>query len=149
MPTPQRLFHLWTRRQATTRPARILIPTAVPTTEVIFLVLRRMRAPLIVVIATFSFCTVGMMLMPGVDPQGNPYRLNIFDAFYQMTITLTTVGFTEAPYPFSYPQRMWMSLSIFLLVISWAYEMWRNKFGNQDMPGVDTNTPTLHARWHF
>ena len=92
-----------------------------PTTEVIFLVLRRMRAPLIVVIATFSFCTVGMMLMPGVDPQGNPYRLNIFDAFYQMTITLTTVGFTEAPYPFSYPQRMWMSLSIFLLVISWAY----------------------------
>lgn len=30
-----------------------------------------------------------------------------------------------------------------------GYELWRNKFGNQDMPGVDTNTPTLHARWHF
>ena len=59
--------------------------------------------------------------MPGVDPQGNPYRLNIFDAFYQMTITLTTVGYTEAPYPFSYPQRMWLTMSIFLLVISWAY----------------------------
>jgi len=83
--------------------------------------MRRMRAPLIVVITTFSFCTAGMMLIPGVDPQGNPYRLSIFDAFYQMTITLTTVGFTEAPYPFSYPQRMWMAMSIFLLVISWAY----------------------------
>jgi Trk K+ transport system NAD-binding subunit len=69
----------------------------------------------------FSFCTAGMMLMPGVDPEGNPHRHNVFDAFYQMAITLTTVGFTEAPYPFSYPQRMWMSLSIFLLVISWAY----------------------------
>jgi hypothetical protein len=62
-----------------------------------------------------------MMLMPGVDPDGNPHRLNIFDAFYQMTITLTTVGYTEAPHPFSYPQRMWLTMSIYLLVISWAY----------------------------
>ncbi len=97
------------------------IPNTVPTTEAVFLIMRRMRMPLIVVITTFSFCTAGMMLMPGLDADGNPYRLNIFDAFYQMTITLTTVGFTEAPYPFSYPQRMWMTLSIFLLVISWAY----------------------------
>jgi len=121
MPNPPNLFHLWTRRRVAPRRAPIDIPASVPTTEVIFLIMRRMRAPLIVVITTFSFCTAGMMFMPGVDPQGNPHRLNIFDAFYQMTITLTTVGFTEAPYPFSYPQRMWMSLSIFLLVISWAY----------------------------
>ena len=97
------------------------IPITAPTTEVIFLIMRRMRLPFIVVIGMFSFCTTGMMFMPGLDPDGNPYRLNVFDAFYQMAITLTTVGFTEAPYPFSYPQRMWMSLSIFLLVISWAY----------------------------
>ena len=116
-------LHLWTRRRPAARPAASAIPTTVPTTEVIFLIMRRMRAPLIVVITTFSFCTAGMMLMPGVDPQGNPYRLNLFDAFYQMTITLTTVGFTEAPHAFSYPQPMWMSLSIFLLVISWAYSI--------------------------
>ena len=97
------------------------IPVTAPTTEVIFLIMRRMRLPVIVVITMFSFCTTGMMFMPGLDPEGNPHRLNVFDAFYQMAITLTTVGFTEAPYPFSYPQRMWMSLSIFLLVISWAY----------------------------
>jgi len=97
------------------------IPITAPTTEVIFLIMRRMRLPFIVVITMFSFCTTGMMFMPGLDPDGNPHRLNVFDAFYQMAITLTTVGFTEAPYPFSYPQRMWMSLSIFLLVISWAY----------------------------
>ena len=123
MPIPQRTFHLWTRRRITERQAPIDIPTTVPTAEAVFLILRRMRAPLIVVITTFSFCTAGMMLMPGVDPEGNPYRLNVFDAFYQMTITLTTVGFTEAPYPFSYPQRMWMTLSIILLVISWAYSI--------------------------
>jgi Trk K+ transport system NAD-binding subunit len=123
MPSPERTLHLWTRRRVAARQRPIDIPTTVPTTEAVFLLLRRMRAPLIVVITTFSFCTAGMMLMPGVDPQGNPYRLNIFDAFYQMTITLTTVGFTEAPYPFSYPQRMWMTLSIFLLVISWAYSI--------------------------
>ena len=123
MPNPQRTFHLWTRRRVAARRGPIDIPTTVPTTEAVFLILRRMRAPLIVVLTTFSFCTAGMMFMPGLDPEGNPHRLNVFDAFYQMTITLTTVGFTEAPYPFSYPQRMWMTLSIFLLVISWAYSI--------------------------
>lgn len=120
MPKPQHLLNLWTRRRATRR-TPVDIPNTVPSTEAIFLIMRRMRMPLIVVVTTFSFCTAGMMLMPGVDGDGNPYRLNIFDAFYQMTITLTTVGFTEAPYAFSYPQRMWMTMSIFLLVISWAY----------------------------
>lgn len=120
MTNPLNLVHLWARRRGVRR-APVDIPTTVPTTEVIFLLMRRMRGPLIVVITTFSFCTAGMLFMPGVDPHGNPHRLNVFDAFYQMTITLTTVGFTEAPYPFSYPQRMWMAMSIFLLVISWAY----------------------------
>lgn len=120
MSSPLNLVHLWTRRRGVRRKP-VDIPTAAPTNDAIFLLLRKMRAPLIVVIVVFSFCTAGMMFMPGVDPQGHPHRLNLFDAFYQMTITLTTVGFTEAPYPFSYPQRMWMTMSIFLLVISWAY----------------------------
>ncbi|WP_313674596.1 NAD-binding protein [Mycolicibacterium sp.] len=121
MTKPLNLVHLWTRRRVAGRARPVHIPESVPTTEVIFLIMRRMRMPLIVVVTMFSFCTAGMMLMPGVDPQGNPHRMNIFDAFYQMTITLTTVGFTEAPYPFSYPQRIWMTLSIFMLVIGWAY----------------------------
>ena len=121
MPNPPRPFHLWSRRRVTPSRTAVEIPSTVPKAEAIFLIMRRMRIPLIVVITTFSFCTAGMMFMPGIDPEGNPHRLTIFDAFYQMTITLTTVGFTEAPYPFSYPQRMWMTMSIFLLVISWAY----------------------------
>ncbi len=121
MPRPSHFLRLWPRRRVAARRSQIRIPASVPTTEVIFLIMRRMRMPLLFVITTFSFCTAGMMLMPGFDSEGNPYRLNIFDAFYQMTITLTTVGYTEAPYPFSYPQRMWLTMSIFLLVISWAY----------------------------
>ncbi len=121
MPNLQSPSPLWIRRRSSGRRVLVDIPTTVPANDVLFLIMRRMRLPLIVVIAMFSFCTTGMMFMPGVDPEGNPHRHNVFDAFYQMTITLTTVGFTEAPYAFSYPQRMWMSLSIFLLVISWAY----------------------------
>ena len=113
MPNPQQPFQLWTRRRARARSTAVRIPADAPTTEVIFLVMRRMRVPLIVVVTTFSFCTAGMLFMPGTDADGNPYRLNIFDAFYQMTITLTTVGYTEAPYPFSYPQRMWLAMSGF------------------------------------
>ncbi len=121
MSSPQQPLQFWTRRRAAARRTVVHIPTDVPTVEVIFLIIRRMRLPLIMVIITFSFCAAGMLFMPGFDSDGNPHRLNIFDAFYQMTITLTTVGYTEAPYPFSYPQRMWLSMSIFLLVINWAY----------------------------
>ncbi|MEB3030242.1 NAD-binding protein [[Mycobacterium] nativiensis] len=121
MPNPLQLFAFWTRRSIKPRPRPIRVPTTDQTTEVIFLFMRRMRAPFIVVIANFSICTTGLMLMPGVDAQGNPYRLTVFDAFYQMTITLTTVGYSEVPHAFSYPQRMWLSLSIYLVVISWAF----------------------------
>lgn len=120
MPNPLHLLSFWTPRRANRRRKTIAIPTTVPT-DVIFLVMRRMRAPFIVVVTTFSICTAGMMAMPGTDVSGNPYRLTIFDAFYQMTITLTTVGYSEIPHAFSYPQRMWLSMSIYLLVISWAY----------------------------
>ncbi|MEB3019451.1 NAD-binding protein [[Mycobacterium] crassicus] len=121
MPNPLQLFAFWTRRSTKPRPKPIRVPTTDQTTEVIFLFMRRMRAPFIVVIANFSICTTGLMLMPGADAQGNPYRLTPFDAFYQMTITLTTVGYSEVPHAFSYPQRMWLSMSIYLVVISWAF----------------------------
>lgn len=34
----------------------------------------------------------------------------------------------------------------------WAgvgYEHWRNKFGNADGPGIDTDAPTFNLEWHF
>ncbi|GHC17203.1 hypothetical protein [Aidingimonas halophila] len=30
-----------------------------------------------------------------------------------------------------------------------GYEMWRNKFGNADGPGIDTDAATFNLEWHF
>ena len=47
--------------------------------------------------------------------------MGFFDAFYVMSYTATTIGFGEIPYPFTYNQRMWVTISIYLTVIGWAY----------------------------
>jgi len=87
----------------------------------IFLVLRRMRTPLIVLILIFAISVVGLTLMPGTDAANQPHRLSFFDAFYFMSYTATTIGYGEIPYPFSAAQRMWVTFSIYLAVIGWAY----------------------------
>lgn len=115
------LLNLRTRRVRRAARKAVPIPTGLPATDAVFLLLRRMRTPFIVLIVTFSVATTGMTFMPGRDTAGHTYYLTPFDAFYQMTMTVTTVGFTEAPYSFTYPQRMWMTVSIFMLVVSWAY----------------------------
>ena len=87
----------------------------------IFLVLRRMRAPLIVLIVIFAVSVLGLTLIPGQDAEGRPFRMGFFDAFYVMSYTASTIGFGEIPYPFTYNQRMWLTISIYLTVIGWAY----------------------------
>lgn len=96
------LLHLLNLRHRHVRRARrrpVPIPTGLPATDAVFLLLRRMRMPFIVLITTFSIATLGMTLVPGKDVNGNTYHLTPFDAFYQMTMTVTTVGFTEPRMP--------------------------------------------------
>src|SRR5690625_6457939 len=116
MPNPVHLLAFWGRRRRP-RLMPVRVPTAVGTTDVIFLLMRRMRAPLIVLIANFSFCTGGLMLMPGVDADGNPYRLTVFEAFYKMMVNVTTVGFIVIPLAFSYTLLMLLSKSFYLVDI--------------------------------
>jgi Trk K+ transport system NAD-binding subunit len=92
-------------------------------TDIQLMILRRMRVPLVVVIVAYTIAVFGLALMPGVDPEGRPWRLSLFDAFYVMSYTATTIGFGEVPYPYSYAQRLWMTFSIYLTVISWAYAL--------------------------
>ena len=47
--------------------------------------------------------------------------MGFFDAFYFMSYTATTIGFGELPYAFTYGQRMWVVVSIYLTVVGWAY----------------------------
>ena len=76
------------------------MPSVVP------MILRRMRVPLVVLIVAYSIATVGFTLIPGVDDQGNPWRMSFFEAFYVVSYTGSTIGFGEVPYDFSAGQRM-------------------------------------------
>ena len=123
------LLTFWSRRlqqeeqQRRARRARALAAaeSAGRASETVFLVLRRMRAPLIVLIAIFSVSVLGLTLIPGADGEGRPVPMGFFDAIYVMSYTATTIGFGEIPYPFTYNQRMWVTISIYLTVIGWAY----------------------------
>jgi Trk K+ transport system NAD-binding subunit len=92
-------------------------------TDILVLILRRLRAPIITLITVYAIAIFGLVLMPGTDPEGRPWHLTIFDAFYIMSYTATTIGFGEVPHPFSYAQRLWMTVSIYLTVIGWAYTL--------------------------
>lgn len=94
---------------------------AVPSTGAIFLVLRRMRVPFIVLILVFSISVLGLTLIPGEQPDGGTDPMSFFDAFYFMSYTATTIGFGEIPYPLTIDQRLWVTFSIYLAVIGWAY----------------------------
>ena len=89
--------------------------------SIFFLILRRLRAPLITLIVSYGIAVFGFTLMPGLDAEGRPWHMSIFEAFYVISYTATTIGFGEIPYAFSQDQRLWMTFSIYLTVISWFY----------------------------
>jgi len=89
--------------------------------QAIFIILRRMRAPLLALIATYTVTVLGLVLMPGVNAQGEPERLSFFHAFYIITYTATTTGFGELPHPFTNAQRAWVTLSMYVSIVAWLY----------------------------
>jgi voltage-gated potassium channel len=90
-------------------------------TSTIFLVLRRMRAPLVALIVIYAVAVLGLVLIPGQDADGNPWRMDFFHAFYFMSFTATTIGFGEIPHAFTDAQRLWVTFAIYLTVIGWAW----------------------------
>jgi len=92
-------------------------------TSSLWLILQRMRTPFLVIIFTYTISIIGLLLIDGVDNNGNPYKLSIFDAFYFISYTATTIGFGETPFVFTYPQRIWVSMSIFFTVTGWFYSV--------------------------
>lgn len=93
--------------------------------SVIHLFLRRMRAPLLMLIAVYAFSIGGLVLIPGVDAAGRPWRFDFLHAFYFTSYTASTIGFGEIPHAFTPAQRLWVSFTIYLTVIGWLYA-----FGN-------------------
>lgn len=89
--------------------------------DILFLVLRRLRAPLITLIVVYAISVGGLVLMPGLAADGAGARLSFFHAFYIVSYTATTIGFGELPGAFSEAQRAWITLTIYLSVTGWAY----------------------------
>ena len=89
--------------------------------NILYLLLRRMRVPLIVVILAYAISILGLVLMPGMDDQGNPWKMSFFHAFYFVSFMGSTIGFGEIPYPFSDAQRIWTTVAMYITVISWLY----------------------------
>ncbi len=91
--------------------------------NIVFLVFRRMRVPLIVLIVTYSVAILGLVLMPGRDGDGNPWHMDLFHAFYFVSFMSTTIGFGEIPYEFTDAQRLWTTFCIYATVVVWIYSI--------------------------
>ena len=88
-----------------------------------WLLLLELRTPLITLIITYSISVLGLVLIPGVTPEGVVYRLSFLDAFYLVSYTATTIGFGEIPHPFTPSQKLWMLFVMYSTVIAWLYSI--------------------------
>lgn len=88
---------------------------------VVHLLLRQLRAPMLVLIVAYAVAILGMVLMPGVKDDGSEWHMDFFHAFYFVSYMATTIGFGEIPYPFSAAQRLWAVISVYLTVVAWFY----------------------------
>ncbi|MFO1375657.1 MAG: NAD-binding protein [Steroidobacteraceae bacterium] len=87
----------------------------------VFVALRRLRAPIVLLVVIFAVGIVGLALIPGTDATGRPWRMSIFDALYFMSYTASTIGFGEIPQVFNIAQRVWVTMVIYASVVGWAY----------------------------
>lgn len=89
----------------------------------IWLFLRKMRTPLIVLNIAHALPVILLTLVPGTGANGQPLYLSFFDAMYIVGYTATTIGFGEIPYTFSYPQRIVVLMTIYATVPAWLYAL--------------------------
>lgn len=91
--------------------------------HVFYLILMRLRKPIITIIVVYAISTLGFVLIPGQDAEGNPWRMDFFHAFYFVSFMGSTIGFGEIPYPFTTGQRAWTIFSIYATVVAWLYSI--------------------------
>ena len=89
----------------------------------IFLLLKRIRLPIILLICSYAIVILGFVIIPGVDDQGEVWHMSFFHAFYFVSFMGSTIGFGEIPYEFTDAQRMWTVFSIYISVTIWLYSI--------------------------
>ena len=91
--------------------------------DIVWLTMRRMRTPLIVMILVYSLSVFGLVQIPGQDASGNPAQVGYLDAAYFIALMATTVGFGEMPTTFTHAQRLYAFIILFPNVIAWLYSI--------------------------
>lgn len=91
--------------------------------HIVFLILRRMRQPLLTLIVVYALSILGLVLIPGQDADGNVWHMSFFHAFYFVSYTSTTIGFGEIPYAFTDGQRFFVTLTLYSAVVAWIYAL--------------------------
>jgi len=86
-----------------------------------YLLFRRLRGPLVALVLVYAILVLGFVLIPGMDDQGNPWRMDFFHAFYFVSFMGTTIGFGEIPYAFTEMQRMWALIGMYASVTTWLF----------------------------
>lgn len=89
--------------------------------HIVFVILRRMRQPLMTLLIVYSVSILGLVLIPGKNPDGSTWYMDFFHAIYFVSYMATTIGFGEIPQAFSAAQRMWVILSLYAGVTAWLY----------------------------
>lgn len=98
-------------------------PAGTSTRHGSFILLRRLRRPLVALILVYAVSVLGFTLIPGTAPDGQPWRMSFLHAFYFVSFLGTTIGLGEIPYPFSDGQRLWATASIYATVVAWLYSV--------------------------
>ncbi len=91
--------------------------------SLIFLLLKRIRLPIMLLIVSYATVILGFVLIPGQDDQGNVWHMSFFHAFYFVSFMGSTIGFGEIPYEFTNAQRMWTIFGIYASVTIWLYSI--------------------------
>ncbi|MEZ5451523.1 MAG: NAD-binding protein [Thiothrix sp.] len=91
--------------------------------DIFYILLRRLRTPIISLLVIYAVSILGFVLIPGQDANGKPWPMSFFHAFYFVSYTASTIGFGEIPYAFTDAQRMWTMVVIYLTVIGWLYSI--------------------------
>lgn len=89
--------------------------------DIVWLTMRRMRTPLILLILVYSISVFGLVHIPGEDAAGKPITVGYLDAMYFVAILATTIGFGEMPTAFTHAQRLYTYIILFPNVIAWLY----------------------------
>jgi Trk K+ transport system NAD-binding subunit len=91
--------------------------------DIVWLTMRRMRTPLILLILIYFMSVFAMVTVPGADEAGNVVRMNFLDAAYFVAIMATTIGLGEVPNAFTEAQRLTVFILILPNVVAWLYSI--------------------------